>query len=269
MSTTEHDADAYGEELSRIGQHQRTATTARITVFQALDAVGISREQADEIVSQLEAGAVAGAHTWVSEGSPPHGSEQRFEDGWFEGVRASSSLLLRIADNTAAQRGRAESNALLLAHLREKASPAPAPPAQEAARAVALDAKDVLAAAQRCTWALTDPDNFLIPEASEEILAVALSAVGEDERDGYVERLEAFAAQHRERLEELLRGWGPGSRPAEYGRYVLVGQPESLIIYERMETVPFLLHAKWEGELEDVLLGDLEFVWGPRVSLIR
>ena len=126
----------------------------------------------------------------------------------------------------------------------------------------------IFSAAQH-TWALTDPGNFLISEASEEILTVALSAVGEDERDGYVERLEAFAAQHRECLEELLRGYGPGSRPAEYGRYMLVGQPESLIIYERTEARPFLLHGKWEGELEDVLLGDLEFVWGPRIRLSR
>ncbi|MEU1707551.1 hypothetical protein ABZ478_19355 [Streptomyces sp. NPDC005706] len=81
MTTEQH--DAYGEELARISQHQSEATTARFTVFQALAAVGIAPEQADEIVSQLEAGAVAGAHTWVSESSAPHGSEQRFEDGWW------------------------------------------------------------------------------------------------------------------------------------------------------------------------------------------
>ncbi|MFD7259949.1 hypothetical protein [Streptomyces sp. NPDC059874] len=36
---------------------------ARSDLFQALAAVGVSPEQADEIVSELEAGAVAGAHT--------------------------------------------------------------------------------------------------------------------------------------------------------------------------------------------------------------
>ncbi|MEU9959836.1 hypothetical protein [Streptomyces sp. NPDC050982] len=45
---------------------------------------------------------------------------------------------------------------------------------------------------------------------------------------------------------------------------MLVGQPESLIICERMETAPFLLRGRWDGELDD-----LEFVWGPRIRLSR
>ncbi|MGW6571975.1 hypothetical protein ACWGAN_07335 [Streptomyces sp. NPDC054945] len=268
MSTEQHDSDAYGQELARISHHQSEATNARFTVFQALAAVGITNEQADDIVSKLEAGAVAGAHTWISESSAPHGSEQRFEDGWFAGVRDVSSYLLRIADTTAtAQRGRAASSALLLAPPRQPASPAPQPPAQEPAPA--LDAKDVLAAAQRCTWALADPGDFLGPKASDEILTVALSAVREDERAGYVERLQAFAEQHRARLEELLRAYGPGSTPASHGRYMLAGQPESLIICERMEAVPFLLRSRWDKTMEAVLLDDLEFAWGPRTRLSR
>jgi hypothetical protein len=43
---------------------------------------------------------------------------------------------------------------------------------------------------------------------------VALSTVREDDRDGYAQRLEAFTEQHRERLEETLRAYGPGSTPA-------------------------------------------------------
>ncbi|MGW5609541.1 hypothetical protein ACWEWI_26310 [Streptomyces sp. NPDC003753] len=50
---------------------------------------------------------------------------------------------------------------------------------------------------------------------------------------------------------------------------MLVGQPVSLIICERMETAPFLLRSRWDGELEDTLLDDLEFVWGPRIHLSR
>lgn len=129
VSMTRQDVDAYGQELARIGQHQSEATAARFTMFQALAAVGLTDEQADELVSKLEAGAVAGAHTWISESSPPHGSEPRFEDGWFEGVRDVASYLLRIADNTAtAQRGRAASNAMLLARLQQSASPRPGAP---------------------------------------------------------------------------------------------------------------------------------------------
>ncbi|MEU6122453.1 hypothetical protein [Streptomyces sp. NPDC047123] len=126
MSTEQHDADAYGQELAAISHHQHEATSARFTGFQALAAVGIGHEQADEIVSAVEAGAVAGAHTWISESSAPHGSEPRFEDGWHAGVRDVASYLRRIADRTAtAERGRAASSAMLVAHLQQPVSPTP------------------------------------------------------------------------------------------------------------------------------------------------
>ncbi|MFE4830712.1 hypothetical protein [Streptomyces sp. NPDC056672] len=89
------------------------------------------------------------------------------------------------------------------------------------------------------------------------------------EHEGYIERLEAFVQQHRARLEELLRAYGPGSKPAWHGRYALIGQPETLVILERMEAVPMLLRGQWEKELEDVFLDDLEFAWGPRIRLSR
>ncbi len=77
MSTEQPGADVYGQELARISHHQSAAIEARFTVFQALAAVGIGNEEADGIVSKLEAGAVAGAHTWISESSAPHGSNRR------------------------------------------------------------------------------------------------------------------------------------------------------------------------------------------------
>ncbi|MCX4808812.1 hypothetical protein OG594_45960 [Streptomyces sp. NBC_01214] len=73
MSTEQYDADAYGQELARISRHRHAATAARSTVFQALAAPGIAPEQADELVSQREAKAVAGAHTWVSALGPCFG----------------------------------------------------------------------------------------------------------------------------------------------------------------------------------------------------
>ncbi|MFJ9908932.1 hypothetical protein ACIRVK_39885 [Streptomyces sp. NPDC101152] len=102
------------------------------------------------------------------------------------------------------------------------------------------------------------PGNWFLPEASRKVLDVALSAVREDERADYVQR-----------LEEMLRAYGPGSTPASHGRYALVGQPESLILCERMEPAPFHLRGRWNGELDDVLLDDLEFAWGPRIRLSR
>ncbi len=140
-------------------------------------------------------------------------------------------------------------------------------PVAEPAPAPALEAKDVLAAAERFPWALAAPGTRHWPDG--EFLDVALSAVRTEEREGYIERLEAFVEHHRARLEELLRAYGPGSRPASHGRYALIGQPETLVILERMETNPFGLRGQWEQELETVLLDDLEFAWGPRIRLSR
>lgn len=68
---------------------------------------------------------------------------------------------------------------------------------------------------------------------------------------------------------DLLRTYGPGSRPASHGRYALIGQPETLVILERMEAAPFLLRGRWEKQLETVFLDDLEFAWGPRIRVSR
>ncbi|MCX4489887.1 hypothetical protein OG890_39045 [Streptomyces anulatus] len=100
-------------------------------------------------------------------------------------------------------------------------------------------------------------------------LDVALSAVRPEEREGHIERPVAFVEQHRVRLENLLRACGPASRPASHGRYALIGQPETLVILERMEAAPFLLRSKWEEKYEEVFLNDLEFAWSPRVRLNR
>ncbi|MFF5881230.1 hypothetical protein ACIQ9M_34910 [Streptomyces californicus] len=100
-------------------------------------------------------------------------------------------------------------------------------------------------------------------------LDTALSAVRPEEYAWYADRLQNFAREHRKRLEDLLCAYGPGSPPASHGRYALIGQPETLVILERIETVPFLLRSTWEGEEEDVLLDDLEFAWRPRTRLSR
>ncbi|MFH8446894.1 hypothetical protein ACH4D3_37510 [Streptomyces sp. NPDC018026] len=124
MSTEQHDANAYGQELARISPHHHKAAAARLTVFQALVAVGIGHEQAEDIVAKLEAGAVVGAPL-VSESSAPHGPELRFENGWHAGVRDVASYLLCIADATAITgRGLTASGAMLIVHLQQPASPA-------------------------------------------------------------------------------------------------------------------------------------------------
>lgn len=265
MSTHE---DAYAAQLARITEHQSRGTGARLRLFGLLHAAGVPAAEADELVSRLEAGAVAGAHTWVAERSAPTGSPPAFDDGWFAGVQDTCRLLADIADRTAAQRDRAAGSLELLARLRQPAPPPAAPPPRPAPAAAPgappPDPDEVLAAALRCTWALAAPEEFFDAEAARQILTLGLSAVREDERAGYPRRLQEFAQAHRERLAALLRSHGPGSAPAAHGRYALVGQPEALVLCERLETAPMLLCGLWEGELEDTALDDLAYAWGVR-----
>ncbi|MFD6529378.1 hypothetical protein [Streptomyces sp. NPDC060184] len=128
-------------------------------------------------------------------------------------------------------------------------------------------ARDVLAAVERFPWAVAAPGERHWPDG--EFLNVALYAVRAEERQGYVEHLEAFMVEHRGRLEELLRAYGPGTRPASHGRYALIGQPETPVILERMEAAPFLLRGQWGKELEAGFLDDLADAWGPRIRLCR
>lgn len=74
MSTGTYDADAYRREPARIRLHQGDAANVRLAVFRALAAAGVPAERADELVVAVEAGSVAGAHTWIAESSAPAGS---------------------------------------------------------------------------------------------------------------------------------------------------------------------------------------------------
>ncbi|MEU1439354.1 hypothetical protein ABZ438_35570 [Streptomyces sp. NPDC005786] len=187
MSTEQHHADAYGQELARISPHQSEATAPRFTVFQALAAIGITNEQAHDIVSKLEVGAVAGA-------SVPHDSEPRLEDGWFAGALDVASYLLRIAADTtaASQRGRAASSAMLLAHLHQPTRPG-GDASGGAGPAAVPDAKDVLAAAERIPWAMAVPGMRHWQTAGFPGRRSERGAP--EEREEYIERLEAFVEQ--------------------------------------------------------------------------
>ncbi|MFC7924808.1 hypothetical protein [Streptomyces cinereoruber] len=176
----QHATDAYGQELARIRAHVGSGMTARAAVFQALAAAGHTPQEAGEIVSRLEAGAIASAHSGISENSAPDGSTPAFDASWDAGVNSVCSELLTIADATAAQRGRAASSAQLTAHLSQQPFPAPQkPPVEEADPAVvvpALEAEDVLAAAEGFPWAVAAPGTRHWPDGSG-FLDVALSAV--------------------------------------------------------------------------------------------
>ncbi|OIJ94891.1 hypothetical protein BIV25_21095 [Streptomyces sp. MUSC 14] len=73
-------------------------------------------------------------------------------------------------------------------------------------------------------------------------------------------RLEAVVDRHRERSEEVPHGYGRDARPPN-GRCALAGRPERLVPCEWSESTPLPLDARWDSDLEDVLLDDLASAW--------
>ncbi|MFD8222141.1 hypothetical protein ACFV2U_53080 [Streptomyces sp. NPDC059697] len=90
-------------------------------------------------------------------------------------------------------------------------------------------------------------------DLSEEILTVVLKCVGAELQDGYVRQLEAFAEANRERLAMLYARYGPGGPSADESRCYLTYQSESVVVCERLDTVPMRLDGVWNDELDGEL----------------
>ncbi|MFI1488051.1 hypothetical protein [Streptomyces sp. NPDC020747] len=100
-------------------------------------------------------------------------------------------------------------------------------------------------------------------ELSEDVVDVLVDAIGED--PGYADRLVEFAEDNRATIERAYEQYGPSSEQfLEHGRYLLVSQPESLIIFERLANASYDLQDTWEGNLETRLLTDMARIWGVR-----
>ncbi|MFF2367834.1 hypothetical protein ACFVU0_34680 [Streptomyces sp. NPDC058122] len=98
---------------------------------------------------------------------------------------------------------------------------------------------------------------------SEDVVDVLIDTIGDDA--SYPDRLVEFAEQYRGRIEHAYEEFGPSSEQfLEHGRYLLVSQPESLIIFERLANARHDLQESWQGNLEDRLLTDLARIWGVR-----
>ncbi|MFE4758671.1 hypothetical protein ACFRIB_52510 [Streptomyces mirabilis] len=91
-------------------------------------------------------------------------------------------------------------------------------------------------------------------DLSENILLVVLKAVNAEQQEGYVQRLEAFADNNRERLAQLYGKYGPGVPFADESRCYLTHQPESVVVCERLDTVPMRLEGVWNDEIDAELV---------------
>ncbi|SKK33446.1 Uncharacterised protein [Mycobacteroides abscessus subsp. abscessus] len=81
--------------------------------------------------------------------------------------------------------------------------------------------------------------------------------------------LSAFVSEHRPQILSALRDYGPGSALFETGAfaYSLFGQPECLIIWERIHAVPLALTATVRGSEIEPAVETLAAVWGRSLPL--
>jgi ppGpp synthetase/RelA/SpoT-type nucleotidyltranferase len=100
-------------------------------------------------------------------------------------------------------------------------------------------------------------------DLSRRIVATILKAVDPPQRPQYGRDLAGFADLHRATLGKIYRTYGPHSEPGMKGSFILVGQPESVALFERLENAPLLLEALWEeAGLPDDWLSELRAIWG-------
>ena len=231
--------------------HGEAAASARRRVSELLDAAGARPGEVQHLLAVIEAGALEGAHAEVAEldTGAPAGSSDEFGEGWLGAVQAVASRLTHIADRTVRQ-----------ARAAAAAKPPPAvsrTPSRRSSTAVDAVGEEqvhrVLEAAERLFVSVTGCTSYDC-DLSEEILAVVLKCVSAEEQDGYVRQLEAFAEAKRDRLAKLYSLYGPGGTFADESRCYLTHQPESIVVCERLDTVPLWLDRVWNDEIDAELV---------------
>ncbi|WP_308434474.1 hypothetical protein [Streptomyces clavifer] len=223
---------------------------AKETLFELLGRAGVFRDEAEELIALVEAGAVADARSEAgrAEGVPDEKGEL-YAVGWRDGARAVGDELARIA-------GRALERAI------GAGTPAPAGDAARGHHPVGrVDVERAKVAVTPLSLAFGDV-SALDPEVSDEVLTAALGTMSVVERVGYAGRLEQFTESHRERLTRLYARYGPRSRIAVHGRYSLLHSPTSIAVLERLTAAPLALRTEWEhAELPPAWLDGLGTAW--------
>ena len=228
--------------------HAEAAAGAELRVAACLEATGVSPGEVQRLIALIRAGAVESAHAEVADlyRQVRVGHGDAFGEGWLGAVQAVESGLTHIADRTVRQ---ARSAAAVPEPRPEAAAPAPA----EVDTVGEEQVSRVLNAAERIFVSLTGCSTY-DRGLSEEILQVVLKCVSAEEQGGYVRRLEAFAETSRERLVKLYSRYGPGGTFADDRRCYLTHQPESVVICERLDTVPMWLDGVWNEEIDAELV---------------
>ncbi|MFJ9590533.1 hypothetical protein [Streptomyces acidicola] len=235
-------------KLPLIAVYGETAANAQQRVTELLEAAGASPAEVHTLIAAIQAGAVEGAQGEVIkwDTQAPSGSSDQVHEGWLRAVEAIADRLAHIADRTVRQ--------ALTAAVVPATSPVASGPESNylptPVDSVGQDqVRQVLEAAERIFVSLTGCTAF-DRDLSEEILTVVLKSVSAEQQEGYVRQLESFADANRERLGQLYGKYGPGGKFADESRCYLTHQPESVVVCERLDTVPMWLNGVWNDELD-------------------
>ncbi|MDT0485231.1 hypothetical protein [Streptomyces doebereineriae] len=214
-------------KLPLIAVYAATAAKAEQRVTELLGAAGASPAEVHTLIAAVQAGAVESAQGEVIEldMQAPSGSSAQVHDGWFRAVEAIADRLAHIADRTV-QQARATAAALKTPSPAPRRTPHPLPTPVDSVGEGQVH--QVLEAAKSIFVSLTGYTGF-DRDLSEEILTVVLKCVSAEQQDGYAGQLGAFADE---------------------SRCYLTHQPESLVVCERLDTVPMWLAAVWNTELD-------------------
>ncbi len=235
-------------KLPLIAVYAETAANAERRVTELLDAAGASPAEVHTLIAAIQAGAVEGAQGEVIEldTQAPSGSSDQVHEGWLRAVEAIAGRLAHIADRTVRQARTAASvpdTPPVVSRSEPNSLPTPVDSVGED------QVHQVLEAAERIFVSLTGSTGF-DRDLSEEVLAVVLKSVSAEEQESYVRQLEAFAEANRERLGQLYGRYGPGGKFANESRCYLTHQPESIVVCERLDTVPMWLTSVWNNEID-------------------
>ncbi|MFJ9675382.1 hypothetical protein ACIRP5_31895 [Streptomyces sp. NPDC101221] len=247
-------------KLPLIAVYGAAAAKAEQRVTDLLDAAGASPTEVHTLIAAIQAGAVEAAQGEVIEldTHAPSGSSDQAHEGWFCAVEAIADRLAHIADRTVRQARTAVSvpdTPLVVSRSAPYSLPTPVDSVGED------QVHQVLDAAARSFVSLTGYAGF-DRDLSQEILAVVLKSVSAEDQDGYVRQLEAFAEANRERLGQLYGKYGPGGKFADESSCYLTHQPASIVVCERLDTVPMWLTSVWNNEIDaETVLERFTHLW--------
>ncbi|MFJ5136585.1 hypothetical protein [Streptomyces sp. NPDC088707] len=222
---------------------------AKTTLLQLLARAGVYTGDAEELIGLVEAGALALAHTEITEArrSAPREKGEVYASGWSDGALAVTDELGDVAER-----------ALIRAVTTGPSADSP-DERSPVGRAEMERAKVAVTPLYLSFADVSDLD----PEVTEQVLGAVLRTMSPRQRAGYPGRLTQFASAHHAHLERLYAEYGPGSPIAIHGRYSLVHSPTSVAVLERLAETPTALHEEWDAaELPPAWLDGLTTAWG-------